>query len=82
MRWVTQVKARFRPFTSAVSSAAKNDSRKIFLSGLLTAVVSFCSAISTAITADPAKIGVLTVVSALLGGVVAFCQAIIQAWRE
>ena len=81
MTWTQRVRSRVRPLTSAVS-AARQDSRRIILSAFLCAVVSFSSALATALTTDPAQIGVFTVVSAGLGGLVAFCQAVLQAWKN
>lgn len=76
--WVIKVKSHIRPF----ASAARENSRRMLLSGLLTAVIVFCGAVATAITADPAKIGLLTFVCAGLSAIVAFCQSILDVWRR
>jgi len=75
--WVTKVKGQIRPYTSA----AKEKSKRIFLNALLTAVIVFCAAIATAITAGPAQLGLLTFVCAALSATIAFCQSLLDVWR-
>ena len=81
MSWLKRVQQRVRPFLGAVS-AAKGDSRRILFSALLTAAVAVSSALATALTADTTRITMFTLVAALLGGVVAFCQAVLANWKD
>ena len=75
--WVTKVKEQVQPYTSA----AKENSQRIVLNALLTAVIVFCGAIATAITTDPTQLGLLTFVCAGLAATIAFCQSLLDVWR-
>jgi len=80
--WLGKIKSHMQPFTTAAKTVAKENKRRIFYSAMLTAVIVFCTALVTAISADPARIGLFTFVSASLSALVAFCQAVLEFWRR
>lgn len=82
MKWTSKIESHMHPFTSATKAVVKENKRRIFYSALLTAVIVFCTALVTSISADPAKIGLFTFISAGLSALVAFCQAVLGFWRQ
>ena len=57
----------------------KKTGRRVFSSALLTAIIVFCTALATNITAD---VTLLVLVSAGLSCVAAFCQTILGFWKN
>ena len=58
----------------------KRSSRKVFHYSLLTGIIVFCTALATNIgTVDLTR---LVLVSAGLSGVAAFCQTILEFWKD
>jgi hypothetical protein len=76
--WLAKVKGAVKPYTAA----ARQDSKRMLLTAGLTAVTTFASAIILAIQTDPTQLTALSLVSALLSGLVSFAQTVLATWKQ
>jgi prepilin signal peptidase PulO-like enzyme (type II secretory pathway) len=76
--WLAKVRGAVKPYTAA----ARHDSKRMILSAVLTAVITFSSAIILAIQTDPTQLTALSLVSAFLSGLVSFSQTVLATWKQ